>query len=557
MKKILNLIDITNINRISFRKDINGLRGIAVLAVVFYHAEIELFKGGWLGVDLFFVISGYLISNIIISELNNEIFSLKNFYLRRIRRILPALFFTLLLSIPFSYFLLTPKAMEEFVESLMSSLFFYANYHFMNLDFYIAESAKLMPLLHTWSLAIEEQYYLLFPLFSIVIYKYFRKYFTVIIGLLAFISLYINTLSQDVSKFYRLEYRVWEMLVGVLLMIISNNIKVKHLEKVGLPLIILSFFYFDDSWINDTEPKLIAILGISLIIFSNTENTKTTDLLSLKPISLIGLSSYSIYLLHQPLFAFYRIFLENYNLLSIKNSNLKLTSIDIYSFELAKFNINNIEITNALLLALLILIGYLSYFNIELKVKRIKLIFFMFILNLLFVSLQTNSTKTFIVQEDSRNFVTEETVLSEYNCWKKIESLDNSIQKLDECIIFNNSKKYLIIIGDSSSVAIHKSILQNSFSNNYNFIFVSMDFESFFKPYSEFNSCDNCFIDWMKKNKENITTVVSVELHRWIEKEGIYQSPTSLLRSSDIFLSNMDIVSNASNKLILIEPFQH
>ena len=123
MKKILNLLDITNINRISFRKDINGLRGIAVLAVVFYHAEIELFKGGWLGGDLFFVISGYLISNIIISELNNDIFSLKNFYLRRIRRILPALFFTLLLSIPFSYFLLTPKAMEEFVESLMSSLF--------------------------------------------------------------------------------------------------------------------------------------------------------------------------------------------------------------------------------------------------------------------------------------------------------------------------------------------------------------------------------------------------------------------------------------------------
>ena len=136
---LLNFSDISNIKRVSFRQDINGLRAVSVLAVVFYHAEIRFFEGGWLGVDIFFVISGYLISNIIISELNEGNFSFKNFYIRRVKRILPALFSTLFLTIPFAYFLLPPKAMEEFIDSMFSSIFFIANYHFMNLDFYVAE----------------------------------------------------------------------------------------------------------------------------------------------------------------------------------------------------------------------------------------------------------------------------------------------------------------------------------------------------------------------------------------------------------------------------------
>ena len=103
MNFLLKLLDISNIKRVPFRQDINGLRAVSVLAVVFYHAEMKFFKGGWLGVDIFFVISGYLISNIIISELNEGNFSFKNFYIRRVKRILPALFSTLLLTIPFAY----------------------------------------------------------------------------------------------------------------------------------------------------------------------------------------------------------------------------------------------------------------------------------------------------------------------------------------------------------------------------------------------------------------------------------------------------------------------
>ena len=142
MKKLLNLFDISNIKRISFRNDINGLRAIAVMAVVFYHAEFSLFKGGWLGVDVFFVISGYLISNIIISELNSKTFSFKSFYKRRAKRILPALFSIILITIPFAYFLMSPKAMEEYISSIFASVFFFANFHFQNLDFYVSESAK-------------------------------------------------------------------------------------------------------------------------------------------------------------------------------------------------------------------------------------------------------------------------------------------------------------------------------------------------------------------------------------------------------------------------------
>ena len=134
MKYGLNIFDISNIKRIPYRQDINVLRAVAVLSVLFYHAEIHLFKGGWLGVDIFFVISGYLISNIIISDLNNSTFSFKNFYERRVRRIIPALFSVILICLPISYWLLTPRAMLEFSKSMISSIFFYSNYFFHNLQ---------------------------------------------------------------------------------------------------------------------------------------------------------------------------------------------------------------------------------------------------------------------------------------------------------------------------------------------------------------------------------------------------------------------------------------
>jgi len=558
---IYKLTDISSIKRISFRQDINGLRAIAVLAVVFYHAELELFKGGWLGVDIFFVISGYLISNIIISELNDGTFTFKNFYLRRARRILPALFSTLLLTIPFAYFFLTPKAMEEYIDSLFASVFFYANYHFMNLDFYIAESTKLMPLLHTWSLAIEEQYYILFPLFAFIVYKYFKKYFTFFIGFIIVCSLYLNSLSQSLDKFYRLEFRIWELLLGVLVMILSSNLKIKHLEKIGLPLMLFPIFYFDDTWFNDTEPKLIALIGISLIIFSNTDSSVLTKVLSFKLISTIGLSSYSIYLLHQPLFAFSRIILRNFNLnlirYEIKNVNESINILEFNKFQTNIFDeFSNIFLgLDVLLFSLTILLGYLSYKYIEkpfIKNNYSLLHFFSFVFLLTFMILNPSSAL------DNKNSNSEislnnEAVTADNDCWLKINIFADNFQPLENCFINNNSKKNLILLGDSSTDALSDTVIQKNLFKSYNVYFIPLVYNNFFIDFNNYINCNDCFLNWIQDN--STTIVVSVELHRYIELNGIYSFDYLSNQNVEVFKENMYYLKKYSQKLLILESF--
>ena len=472
MKLIFKLIDISDIKRISFRQDITGLRAIAVLAVVFYHAEIELFKGGWLGVDIFFVISGYLISNIIISELNEGTFTFKNFYLRRVRRILPALFSMLLLTIPFGYFLLTPKAIEEYVNSMIASVFFYANYYFQNLDFYVAESTKVMPLLHTWSLAIEEQYYLLFPLFAFITYKYYKKYFAFLMGFLTIGSIYINTLSQDIEKFYKIEFRIWELLIGVLVMIISNNVKIKHLEKIGILMIFIPIFYFDDSWINQIEPKLIALTGISLVIFSNSKLTVLTKILTLKPFTIIGLSSYSIYLLHQPFFSFIRIYLRG-RLLKLE---FKHTFLSIL---------------------LVIILGYISYLYIEKKFSQkesLKFLFVPFIIILIFSILVVLNNGFSSRYNDGYSAL--DTYSSEFQRGGKISSdcivEFNFSHKLGCGLNYSRENKNLILIGDSHLLTIAKALKDAIPGEEFNFFTVFEQGCPFVVPIKNNLSRANC-----------------------------------------------------------------
>ena len=553
---IIFISEISKIKRISFRHDINGLRAIAVLVVVFYHAEILFFKGGWLGVDIFFVISGYLISNIIISELNENNFSISNFYLRRVNRIFPVFYFTLLISIPFSYFLLTQKAYDEYLASLISSIFFFSNYHFMNLDFYIAESTKLMPLLHTWSLAIEEQFYIIFPLFAVLIYKYFKKYFFLIVTIVTFSSLYVNTTIQSTEKFYRLEFRIWELLLGAIVMILSSNFNIKNLEKLGLPLIFLPIIYFNDDWINDLEPKLFALSGVVLVIFSNANYSFLTKISNFKWISKIGLSSYSIYLLHQPLFAFYKLAKKNLDLIIIKNFNFELNSlIEISEFQLSKnnilFNSNSYLVTGVLIL-MTITLGNYSYKFIEkpfLNNSNFKIILLIFTFLLIFSILKPVPNLENITNIESP---TDETVFSDFMCWNEINIFKDNFETFDSCKVNNFVNKNLIILGDSSAAAIAKSISKNDLFKNYNINFVSIVYENFFQDFKEYNSCQKCFLSWIETNRP--TVVLSIEFHRYLESDGIYYSKYSS-SDSEVLKGNIEYLYLNSEDLYIIEPF--
>jgi len=159
-----------------FRREIDGLRAIAVLAVIFFHAGFDAVGGGFVGVDVFFVISGYLITAILLEEIGGGEFSLLNFYQRRAKRILPALFLVISISIPFAWLLLLPNDMKDFSESLVGVSFFLSNLIFLSQSGYFEGAAELKPLLHTWSLAVEEQYYLFFPVLLAIVWRLGRNW---------------------------------------------------------------------------------------------------------------------------------------------------------------------------------------------------------------------------------------------------------------------------------------------------------------------------------------------------------------------------------------------
>jgi len=309
---------------LKYRPEIDGLRAIAVVAVVLYHAEISFLgadwlKGGYIGVDIFFVISGYLITGIIIKELNETgSFSFTGFYERRARRILPALFLVMTASIPLAWNYLLPKAFIDFAGSLLSSLLFASNFyfHFAGQE-YAAESSLLKPLLHTWSLSVEEQFYIIFPIILIVGFKYFRQHLNTIflVGIIASLLL-AEWLSRDQQSlaFYTLPTRAWELLIGSMLALFETNGRRNNnpqlalgASALGLGLIVHALVFFDDTLRHPSLLTVSPIIGTSLIIWFARKGEPVTKLLSSPPFVGVGLISYSLYLWHYPIFAFSRI----------------------------------------------------------------------------------------------------------------------------------------------------------------------------------------------------------------------------------------------------------
>jgi peptidoglycan/LPS O-acetylase OafA/YrhL len=308
-------------DHLGYRPEIDGLRALALIPVILFHAGNKWFQGGYIGVDIFFVISGYLITTLIANEEQAGKFSIKNFYERRARRILPALFFVMLSCLPFAWFYMMPSELKDFSQGLIAVTTFIPNIFFSFKTGYFARNADENPLLHTWSLGVEEQFYILFPILFILLWRLRRKQVIGTILFLACISLGLGEWKwrhgQADTNFFFASSRAWELLTGALIALISISRPIHErvtraasaiLSLVGFSMIIFAIIFYDKATPFPSLYGLVPVIGTALIISFAHKDTFLGRFFSIKWIAGIGLISYSAYLWHQPLFAFARIY---------------------------------------------------------------------------------------------------------------------------------------------------------------------------------------------------------------------------------------------------------
>lgn len=342
-------------NTLKYRPDIDGLRAIAVLSVLLYHLGVGV-PGGYVGVDIFFVISGYLITSIIIKSISNNTFSFLDFMERRIRRIYPPMLLVVAATLLCAYQLQLPADFKQTAYSAIAQIFSLANvFFYMETGGYFRAQAEIMPLLHTWSLSVEEQFYLVVPLILLGLFRLARNWVGAIftVGLISSLSLSIIGLEYfKTATFYLLPTRAWELGLGALLPVLALNrsssplrVANEAVSILGLMAIACALIMYDSNTPFPGQFALLPCLGTVAVIWANqSRNTFAYQVLSTKPFVGLGLISYSVYLWHWPLIAF-----SSY------------TFIDLSDYEI-----------KGIIAALTIVLGYLSWKFVERPFREIK-----------------------------------------------------------------------------------------------------------------------------------------------------------------------------------------
>lgn len=485
----------------NYRREIDGLRALALIPVMLFHAGFQKFSGGFVGVDIFFVISGYLITSIIINEKDAGDFSIIKFYERRARRLLPALFFVLLICLTISAWLMLPKDFKLFTNSLFSVAIFSSNIQFYREIGYFDIAAELKPLLHTWSLSVEEQYYLLFPLFVIATWRIGKGWMVKILVIIASASLIAaqwGSVSQPEATFFLLPTRGWEILLGSFTafylpkekVIIYRGVFGDACAVFGLILILYSVFYFDKKTPFPSLYALVPTIGAVLIILFATPKTIVGKILGARLLVGIGLISYSCYLWHQPLFAFARY------------ASLGEPRKEFFIF----------------LIIISILLGYFSWKFIELPFRNKSLvsrrmIFSLAAVGMLFnlivglVSYYYNGFENIYISSfDSRAkniYFSDKIIDTDIDCRFSSSELSlHTIEKFNFC-----EKKYgkaLVIVGDSHAGNLYRAILYNS---NNKFIFCLSN--SAFMPYAPWRKkSGDDFLRFAAENRNKIVNII-------------------------------------------------
>ena len=307
---------------INYLPHIDGLRSIAVLSVVLHHLSPKIIPGGYIGVDIFFVISGYLIAGIIKREIEDNSFTFLGFYERRVRRIFPALFSVLIFSTVLGFLFILPSDLSVTLRGLVGTLFFFSNFVFWK-DFqegyFGATDDGLIPLVHTWSLSVEEQFYVIFPLFLFLMYKikFNKKFIVSILFFIFFISLFLSeyfVAKKPVATFFLTPFRIWELLAGVLLVFnIFPDVKNRYFREIlslsAFIAIIYPCFFYSNLTIFPGFSALLPIVGSAMLIhLGKKDETIIRSLLKFKIFVYIGLISYSLYLWHWPIIVFSKYF---------------------------------------------------------------------------------------------------------------------------------------------------------------------------------------------------------------------------------------------------------
>ncbi len=305
-------------NSLSYRPDVDGLRAVAVLSVVFCHAGFG-FPGGYIGVDVFFVISGFLIAGLIYKELRQGTFTLANFWERRVRRILPALLVVTVVTMIAGWFILMPDAYLSLGKSVVGLALLGSNVQFWRDTNYFESAAEEKPMLHTWSLSVEEQFYLFVPLFLLILARKSQLHRAFLLlaaaAILSFgVSIY-GSHRYPTATFYLLPTRAWELFAGALLAFFPDKwfaVSARWKEAaavLGMALILIPCFVYDHETRFPGLTALPPVLGTALVIWSGTLSTQfplLSRVLAWRPVVFIGLISYSLYLWHWPMLSFSR-----------------------------------------------------------------------------------------------------------------------------------------------------------------------------------------------------------------------------------------------------------
>lgn len=458
-----------------YRLEIDAFRAIAVLAVIIFHLNPNYLPGGFIGVDIFFVISGFLITSLIEKQIENNNFKFIDFYVRRIKRLLPLFFSVIFFSLIAGYFILFPGIYRKFAGDAIASNFFLANFKFSVSGNYFDED-KINPILHLWSLAVEEQFYLVFPVFYVLIYRCLYKYRVYVLSIVLIVSLLLAEYMSSTPKYENYSYfllptRMWELLSGCLLAITSPNPIKKYNSIIswsGMLLFIIGLFVIKES---STFPGLITLIPIIGIVFMIAGgNHGFAKILSNKLFLFLGGISYSLYMLHWPFIIYLKVLYPN------------LEFDALYSI---------------VFIVILVLISYLSKKYIEdyFRYKKTKSYLLTILVYFIIPSILLTTASLYIYKKrgmpERYGVDVKVTITSTVKCPPLTKG----------CFISNNtSEPYTILLGDSH--ALHFSNLFKEWFNDKN---LSL------KLYSA-GGCEFYSKDFISTDCENVKSMIKQEL---------------------------------------------